>query len=214
MRPVHVDIISDVICPWCYVGKRAFDIAVAARPEIAVTVRFRAYQLDPDVPAHGADRRQRLLEKFGGDAERLKAIGEALKDAAANVGLDLNPDRIERTPNTLDCHRLILWAASAGAQEMMVEALFQAYWREGEDLTCQDTLVAIARGCGLDGPVVRDLLSSEADIGAVRQEIDVARRMGVTGVPCFVFNQTFAVMGAQTPEKFERALGTAAKGAP
>jgi predicted DsbA family dithiol-disulfide isomerase len=212
---LRVDLVSDVVCPWCYVGLRGFLIAAAQRPHIPVALSFRPYQLDPDVPPEGADRQARLLAKFGGDAQRLKEITAAVVEAGEAVGIRFAFDRIARTPNTLDCHRLLRWAqgggagAGPGAGLAAAEALFQAYFLEGEDLTQRATLVAIARGLGLDGAVVEQLLESGADVDAVQAELEIARRMGITGVPCFIFDSQLAVMGAQAPERFVRAIDTA-----
>jgi predicted DsbA family dithiol-disulfide isomerase len=212
--PVRVDMISDVICPWCYVGFRAFLLACAQRPDVPVSLTMRAFALDPTIPKGGVDRKQRLLEKFGGDEARLKAMSAPLIEAGQAVGIDFAFDRIARTPNTLDCHRLMLWARSAHAEAdlMCAEALFQAYHVEGEDLAQPGTLVAIARGIGMDGDLVADLLASDSDVAAIEAEMDIARRMGVTGVPCSVFNQQFAVMGAQGVAEFVAAIDRAAAG--
>jgi predicted DsbA family dithiol-disulfide isomerase len=212
---LRVDLVSDVVCPWCYVGLRGFLIAAAQRPQIPVALTFRPYQLDPEVPPEGADRHARLLAKFGGDAGRLKEITGAVVDAGEAVGIRFAFDLIVRTPNTLDCHRLLRWAqgggagAGPGAALAAAEALFRAYFLEGEDLSQRATLVSIARGLGLDGAVVAGLLESDADVAAVRAELDVARRMGITGVPCFIFDSQLAVMGAQAPERFVRAIDAA-----
>jgi predicted DsbA family dithiol-disulfide isomerase len=212
--PVRVDMISDVICPWCHVGFRAFLLACARRPDVPVSLTMRAFALDPTIPPEGVDRTQRLIEKFGGDAARLKAISEPLIEAGRAVGIAFGFDKITRTPNTLDCHRLMRWARSAHAEAdlMCAEALFQAYHVEGEDLTQAGTLIAIARGIGMDGDLVASLLSGASDVAEVEAEIDVARRMGVTSVPCFIFNQSFAVVGAQSVETFVTAIDKAAAG--
>lgn len=215
-KPVHVDLISDVICPWCYVGFRAFLGACSLRGDTPVALTMRPYQLDPTIPKEGMNRKQRLLQKFGGDEDRLKALSAPLIDAGLAVGIAFDFERAEITPNTLDCHRLLRWArgAHAEAEIMCAEALFQACHVEGEDLTKAGTLVAIARGIGMDGSVVADLLASDADVAEVRAELTIAGRMGVTGVPCFVFNQEFAVMGAQSIEHFVAALDRASGLAP
>jgi predicted DsbA family dithiol-disulfide isomerase len=206
---LRIDLVSDVVCPWCYIGFRGLLGAAALRPDVPIDLTLRAYQLDPDVPPEGADRKRRLLERFGSDAGRLAAIGEAVTESGRGVGIEFRFDRITLTPNTLDCHRLLRWASGAGLVVEAAEALFRAYFTEGEDLTQADTLVAIARGVGMDGALVSRLLASDADVEATRAELDVARRMGITGVPCFLFAGQFAVMGAQAPDKLVRAIDTA-----
>jgi hypothetical protein len=148
---LRIDLVSDVVCPWCYIGFRGLLGAAALRPDVPIDLTLRAYQLDPDVPPEGADRKRRLLERFGSDAGRLAAIGEAVTESGRGVGIEFRFDRITLTPNTLDCHRLLRWASGAGLVVEAAEALFRAYFTEGEDLTQADTLVAIARGVGMDG---------------------------------------------------------------
>jgi predicted DsbA family dithiol-disulfide isomerase len=149
------------------------------------------------------------LAKFGGDEARLKEISQALVDAGLRVGIEFNFDAIKTTPNTRDCHRLLRWARSAGVEVECAEALFQAYHVEGEDLSQSSTLVSIARGLGMDGDLVARLLASDADVAPVEQELEIAQRMGVTGVPTVLFNQSFAVVGAQGVETFVSALDRA-----
>jgi predicted DsbA family dithiol-disulfide isomerase len=208
-RPITIDFISDVICPWCYVGFRALVTACVTRGQIPTHLSMRPFELDPTTPKEGADRRARLLQKFGGDEARLKEVSQAVVDAGLRVGIDFNFDAIKTTPNTRDCHRLLRWARSAGVEVECAEALFQAYHVEGEDLSQASTLVAIARGLGMDGDLVARLLASDADEAPVAQELEIAQRMGVTGVPTVLFNQSFAVVGAQGVETFVAALDRA-----
>ncbi|OYU77057.1 MAG: disulfide bond formation protein DsbA [Alphaproteobacteria bacterium PA3] len=208
-RPVTIDFISDVICPWCYVGFRALVTACVSRGEIPTHLSMRPFELDLTTPKEGADRRARLLAKFGGDEARLKEISQAVVDAGLGVGIAFNFDAIKTTPNTRDCHRLLRWARSAGVEVECAEALFQAYHVEGEDLSQATTLVAIARGLGMDGELVARLLASEEDVAPVAQELEIAQRMGVTGVPTVLFNQSFAVVGAQSVDIFVAALDRA-----
>lgn len=208
-RPITIDFISDVICPWCYVGFRALVTACVTRGQIPTHLSMRPFELDPKTPKEGADRRARLLQKFGGDEARLKEVSQAVVDAGLRVGIEFNFDAIKTTPNTRDCHRLLRWARSAGVEVECAEALFQAYHVEGEDLSQASTLVAIARGLGMDGDLVARLLASDADEAPVAQELEIAQRMGVTGVPTVLFNQSFAVVGAQGVETFVAALDRA-----
>jgi predicted DsbA family dithiol-disulfide isomerase len=206
VQPVAIDLISDVICPWCYVGFRALIMACVARPKIITTISMRPFALDPTIPKQGADHKQRLLAKFGRDEVRLKEFSKTLIEAGLAVGIEFDFDAIKITPNTLDCHRLLRWARSAGLEVECAEALFQAYHVEGEDLSQAGSLIAIARGIGMDGDLVEQLLHNGADSDKVEEELDIAQRMGVTGVPCTLFNQSFALMGAQAPETYIAAL--------
>lgn len=208
-RPITIDFISDVICPWCYVGFRALVTACVTRGEIPTQMSMRPFELDPTTPKEGADRRARLLAKFGGDEARLKEISRAVIDAGLQVGIAFDFDAIKKTPNTRDCHRLLRWARSAGVEIECAEALFQAYHVEGEDLSQATTLVSIARGLGMDGELVARLLASDGDVAPVEHELEIAQRMGVTGVPTVLFNQSFAVVGAQGVDTFVAALDRA-----
>jgi predicted DsbA family dithiol-disulfide isomerase len=208
-RPITIDFVSDVICPWCYIGFRALETARIRRGELPTHLSMRPFELDPTTPKKGADRRARLLAKFGGDEARLKEISQAVVNAGLRVGIAFNFDAIKTTPNTRDCHRLLRWARSAGAEVHCAEALFQAYHVEGEDLSQATTLVSIARGLGMDGKLVARLLASDADVAPIEQELETAQRMGVTGVPTVLFNQSFALVGAQEVDTFVVALDRA-----
>ncbi|MCB1475523.1 MAG: DsbA family oxidoreductase [Rhodobiaceae bacterium] len=211
--PVIIDVISDVMCPWCLVGKRMLRKALTLRPDTPVQIRWRPYQLDPTIPKGGMDRKEYLRRKFGEAAggqmyQRLKDIGEA-------EGIEFNFSAIPRSPNTLDAHRLIRWAANDGVQEKVVDRLFAVYFSEGGDIESIDTLKEIAREAGMDADLVASLLEKGADIDLVKREADLARQMGVDGVPCFVFDEQFAVMGAQPPDVLaqyiDRAIANRAK---
>jgi predicted DsbA family dithiol-disulfide isomerase len=212
--PVAIDLISDVICPWCYVGFRALIEACVNRPDITTMITMRPFELDPTTPKSGVDNKARLLAKFGGDTARLGEIRQSLYDAGLAVGIEFNFDAIKVSPNTHNCHRLLLWARNAGVELECAEALFQAYHVEGEDLSQDGTLIAIARGLGLDGDIIAELLLTDADDEKVGSELSTAVAMGITGVPCAVLNQKFAVMGAQPVSAFVTALETASKPEP
>ncbi len=194
-QKLTIDVVSDVVCPWCYLGKRRLEAAIAQSGE-AVEIRWRPYQLDPNIPAEGVERRAYMEKKFGkgdGLAEahaRLTALGTA-------VGIDYRFDAITRAPNTLDAHRLIRWAADAGAQDAMVERLFKLYFEEGRDISDRALLAAVAGEAGLDAAAVAEALADGRDLEAVRGEIDQAQRIGVSGVPFFIFAGKFGVPGAQ-----------------
>lgn len=208
-EPIRIDFISDVICPWCYVGFRALVAACAARPDLSTMITMRPFELDPTTPKSGVDHKARLKAKFGGDTQRLADIRQTLVQAGLAVGIEFNLDGVKVAPNTKDCHRLMMWARTVGCELECAEALFQAFHVEGEDLSQAGTLIALARGIGMDGDLVADLLDSDADIDKVEAELKVGVAMGITGVPCTIFNQQFAVMGAQPVAAFSQALQTA-----
>jgi predicted DsbA family dithiol-disulfide isomerase len=195
---MHIDIVSDVACPWCYIGKRRLERALARRPGLAVTRSWRAFQLNPGLPLEGVPQALYLAAKFGG-AREAGRVHAGLSAAGRGEGIDFNFERIARAPNTLQAHRLIRFA---GADDALVEALFHAYFLEGRDLGDVDTLAAIAVRTGFDGAAVRRYLAGEAGIEDVRAEDHWARRLGIHAVPCFVFDRGYAISGAQEPEVF------------
>ena len=200
-----VDVISDVVCPWCYVGKRLLERAIALKPEIPVVVRFRPYFLNPWIPREGMSREQYLIAKFG-SVERYNRSNNRVAEAAAAVGLDYNRDRIKRQPNTLDCHRLIRWAGETDNSARMKQRLMETYFSEGGDLSQADVLVATATDCGMDGKAVRARLASDEDVAEVTREAQSAANAGIEGVPCFIFGGMIALSGAQPPEYLAAAI--------
>jgi predicted DsbA family dithiol-disulfide isomerase len=204
-----IDVISDVVCPWCYIGKRLLEQAVALKPDIPVEVRFRPYFLNSWVPREGISREEYLIAKFG-SVERYNTNNNRVVEAAAAVGLTYNRDRIKRQPNTLDCHRLILWAGQAGAAAAMKQRLMEIYFSEGGDLTQPETLAKAAADCGLDGDQVRTLLAGDQDVERVEREAQSAKDAGIEGVPCFVIGGLIALSGAQPPEYLASAIERAA----
>jgi predicted DsbA family dithiol-disulfide isomerase len=206
--PLPIDVVSDVVCPWCYIGKRFLEKAIALKPEIPVEVRFRPYFLNPWVPREGISREQYLITKFG-SVERYNANSQRIVDAAAYAGLDYARDKIKRQPNTLDCHRLIRWAGSNAAA--MKQRLMELYFSEGGDLTSRDVLVQAAIDCGLDGDEVRHRLATDDDVAEVEAEANSAKDAGIDGVPCFVFDRLMAVSGAHPPESLAQAIERAAQ---
>jgi len=197
-RMIHIDVISDTVCPWCYIGKRRLDRAIAARPDDRFEVEWRPFQLNPDMPPAGMDRQQYLSLKFGGP-DRARRVYQSVAQAAAEEGLYLRLDSVARQPNTFDSHRLIRWSASAKAQDRVVELLFQRYFEDGADIGDREVLLAIAAAAGMDADLVRDLFERDADRDLVMAEEGVARRMGIAGVPCFIIERKYAVSGAQEP---------------
>lgn len=203
---ITVDIVSDAICPWCFIGKRRFEAALANAPQdVEVLVAWRPYQLNPEMPPEGMDRKAYLSAKFGGDA-RADQIYQRVIEAGQSAGIDFNFPGMTRTPNTIDAHRLIGLAGRAGKQDEVVEALFRAYFLDGRDIGDHGTLAGIAASAGLEEKVVRDYLASREDVERVENEDAMARRMGIQGVPCFIFNRKYAISGAQEPAAFLEAI--------
>ena len=194
---ITVDVVSDVVCPWCFIGQKRLDKAIS-ESGIAVHVHWRPFQLDPAIPPQGKDRREYMLGKFGSE-DRIREIHARIEPLGAAEGIAFDFDAIRIAPNTLDAHRVIRWAGAAGedAQNRLVRLLFQLNFEEGKNLGDHAVLIEAAREAGMDAAVVETLLPSDADVEAVRTEIATASRMGVTGVPCFLLEGKYAVMGAQ-----------------
>jgi predicted DsbA family dithiol-disulfide isomerase len=204
-----IDMVSDVVCPWCFIGKRRLEKAIALRPDIPVEVRFRPYFLNPWVPRDGMRREEYLTTKFG-SPDRYRAIAQRVAAAAAAEGLTYALDKIVRQPNTLDCHRLILWAGESGNAAGMKQRLMELYFAQGGDLSDRDVLVEAASGCGLDAEIVRNRLAGQQDIERIESEANSAKETGIDGVPCFILGGIIAVQGAQTPEHLAQAIDRAA----
>ena len=193
---VKLDIVSDPICPWCYIGKTLLDAALAQRPEHPFIVEWHPFQLNPDMPREGMDRREYLEAKFGGKDGAIKAYAPVIERAEA-AGLNIDFEAMKRTPNTLDAHRLIHWAGIEGKQEAAAMALFEAYFTQGRDIGDAETLADIADGIGMDAAVVGKLLASDADCDDIRARDTQFREMGITSVPTFIVAAQHAVPGAQ-----------------
>jgi predicted DsbA family dithiol-disulfide isomerase len=207
--PLAIDVFSDVVCPWCFIGKRRLEKAVALRPDIPVDVHYRPYFLNPWVPREGMSRVDYLTTKFG-SPERYEKIALRVAQAAANEGLTYNIGALARQPNTLDCHRLILWGGRLGKAARVKQRLMEIYFSEGGDLSDRSVLVQAASDCGLDPVEVRALVASDADVGAVEQAAKSAQEAGIEGVPFYVFGNVLAVSGAQAPEYLAGAIERAA----
>ena len=204
--PLNIDIVSDVVCPWCYIGKRHVEAAIAQfsakRPGVAVTIRWHPFQLNPDLPPEGTDRKAYLEAKFGGP-QRAAEIYARVGAAGRNAGLALNFDGIQRQPNTLMAHALIAYAQSiegGGHADAIVERLFKAYFVDGRFVGDIDVLVAIAAECGLDAEATRAVLSEPSTLEQIAALDASVRRQGISGVPFLIFNQKLALSGAQPPE--------------
>jgi len=200
-----IDIVSDVVCPWCYVGKKHIEKALANMPDIDAVVRWHPFQLDPSIPAEGYDRKAYMAKKFG-DGGQLKAAHERLEALGNSNGITFQFDAISRSPNTLDAHRLIRWADEAGVQDAVVSSLFQSYFEEGLDIGDRSVLAFIAGKAGMDSDLVTARLETDMDVESVRAEIAEAGRIGVSGVPFFILAQKLAVSGAQPSEVLMDAI--------
>jgi predicted DsbA family dithiol-disulfide isomerase len=195
-----VDVISDVICPWCYIGKRRLEKAVAA-VDGPVGVRWLPFQLNPAMPKEGVSRREYRTKKFG-SWERSQELDARVVAVGVAEGIHFAFDRIERTPNTLDAHRLVGLAEKQGVQDAVVEALFRAYFTEGRDISNRQTLLDVVAKAGLDRHGAEAVLNGNGGLEAIKEAEALARRSGVDGVPFFVVNGTLTLSGAQQPEAF------------
>lgn len=205
--PIRIDIVSDAVCPWCYIGKKNLEAALPMVGGVEISVNWRPYQLDPTIPPEGKDRAQYLAQKFGGE-ERAKTIYKRVEDAGAAAGIEFDFQAIEISPNTLDAHRLIRWAGGQGeaVQGKVVERLFRIYFIEGGNIGDHGVLRSVAEEAGMDGEVVAGLLASDADVEHVRGEIAFAQQIGVTGVPFFILEGRHGLSGAQPPEVLAQAI--------
>jgi predicted DsbA family dithiol-disulfide isomerase len=208
--PLPIDVVSDIVCPWCFIGKSRLEQAIASTPDIPVAVRWHPYFLNDWIPREGISREDYLTRKFG-SVERYQGMAQRVAAVAAEEGLVYAADRIGRQPNTLDAHRLIAWAQNGGDPARMKQRLMQLYFSEGADLTDRETLVAAAADAGLDPALARDWLASEADVERVTQEAESAKNAGISGVPTFIFDSRLAVSGAQPAEYLAQIIARAAK---
>jgi predicted DsbA family dithiol-disulfide isomerase len=205
---MQIDVVSDTVCPWCFIGKRRLSRALEMRPEIAFDVQWRPYQLDPDIPREGVDRAGYMKAKFG-DGPRIAAMGDALKAEGLRERISFAFEKIERRPNTIDSHRLIRWAANVGLQDAMVERLFAAYFLEGRDIGDAAVLEFLAADAGMDSLQVAELLDEDTDRAAVEREAKLAGEMGITGVPTFIFASKYVLSGAREPEVLVQVIDKA-----
>jgi predicted DsbA family dithiol-disulfide isomerase len=208
---MQIDVIADTVCPWCFIGKRRLMRAMAMRPDIAFDVKWRPYRLDPSLPREGMDRQVYMRMRFGDDPMKIVemhklVIAEGLKD-----GIEFNFEAMTRRPDSLNSHRLIRWAEAAGVQDEVVERLFIAYFENGEDIGDIRVLADIADLCGMDGREIADLLETDADTMFVEREDQLAREMGVTGVPAMIFAGKLAVSGARDSDALLAVINRAAE---
>jgi len=201
---IRLDIFSDPVCPWCYIGKANLDRALEAHADHPFRIEWHPFQLNPDMPAEGVDKHDYLTAKFGED--RLVQMHLRLKEASRAAGAEIDPDTPRRMPNTLDAHRLIHWAGLEGRQTAVVSAIMRAYWREGRDIGNAGVLADIAAAAGMDRAVTARLLANDADADDIRARDADARAKGVSAVPTFLIAQQYVVSGAQPPEVWGRVI--------
>lgn len=206
-QTLQIDVVSDVVCPWCYIGQKRLEKAIAATPDVEVSVRWRPFQLDSTIPAEGVDRKTYMLGKFGSE-ERLREIHARIEPLGDAEGIDFSFDAIKVSPNTLDAHRVIRWAGGSGSemQNRLVRTLFSLYLERGENIGDHGVLADAAAEAGMDRVLVETLLATPQDRDAVTEEAATASRMGVTGVPCFLFESKYAVVGAQEATNLADAI--------
>jgi predicted DsbA family dithiol-disulfide isomerase len=209
-QPVRIDVVSDVVCPWCFIGKHRLEEALKLKPGIPVEVHWRPYFLNDWIPREGISREQYLITKFG-SVDRYKDIAQRVSQAASAEGLTYAMDKISRQPNTIDSHRLIHWADKIGKAAEMKQKLMDLYFTQGADLTDRETLVNAAADVGLVADDVRAGLASDRDVAEIEREATAAKETGIEGVPCFIFGGKFAVSGAQEPEYLAEAIERAAQ---
>src|SRR5216683_1156799 len=205
LKPLQIDIVSDVVCPWCYIGKRRIENALALAGDVPVEVRWRPFFLNNWVPREGISRDEYLTAKFG-SPEAYKNIAGRVVAAANEEGLTYRPELVKRQPNTIDCHRLIHWADAQGKSAGMKQRLMELYFRDGGDLTDINVLVRAAADVGLDADDIRKRLASDEDVELISAQAKEASDKGIAGVPTFVFAQKYAVSGAQPAEQLARAI--------
>ncbi|MFT6581428.1 MAG: putative DsbA family dithiol-disulfide isomerase [Alphaproteobacteria bacterium] len=200
-RNLPIEFFFDPVCPWCFIGKRRLEEALDMRPELKAQIRWRAYQLNPDLPEPGVAQEMYLTSKFGGQ-RRIEQLQENIRMVGRHAGIDFAFEKIERMPNTLNAHRLIHLAADSMRDDVVVEQLFNAFFVDGRDIGHMPTLIEIAKESGLDPCEVEDSLSCGHYTAQVRQEGARAGVLGVQGAPCFIFDKQYLLAGAQEPESF------------
>jgi predicted DsbA family dithiol-disulfide isomerase len=205
LKPLQIDIVSDVVCPWCYIGKRRIENALQLAADVPVEVHWRPFFLNPWVPREGISREEYLTAKFG-SVEAYKGIAGRVVTEADEEGLIYRPDLVKRQPNTIDCHRLIHWADEKGNAAAMKQRLMELYFRDGGDLTDRDVLVQAAADCGLDAEDVRARLGTDQDVALISAQAKEASDKGISGVPTFVLAQKYAVSGAQPAKVLASAI--------
>ena len=208
-----IEMISDIVCPWCWLGKRRIEAAIAEAEDLDIQLLFRPFELDPEIPKEGVDYKEYMRARFGSDTgkDRANTMRQALIDYGEAEGIPYKFDSITRRPNSFDAHRLVRWAQGQEKGSAAKEALFEAFFRDGRDIGDHTVLVDIAAQIDLDKDIVEDLLPTDADVENVRQEANLFRQMGISGVPTYLASRRVAVQGAESVEKLVRFLRHAAE---
>ena len=204
-QPIKLDIMSDPICPWCFIGKAHLDKALSAHPNHPFSIEWHPFQLNPDMPANGMGRREYLEGKFGGKEAAVRAYAPVV-ESAKTAGIAIDFEGMKRTPNTINAHRLIHWAGIEGRQTAAVSALFKAYFTDARDIGDADVLIYIAKSVEMDANVVKRLLDSDEDLKLIQDRDKHSRKMGINSVPTFIIANQHAVLGAQPPELWAQVI--------
>ena len=204
-QPIKLDIMSDPICPWCFIGKAYLDKALSAHPNHPFLIEWHPFQLNPDMPANGMGRREYLEGKFGGKEAAVRAYAPVV-ESAKTAGVAIDFEGMQRTPNTINAHRLIHWAGIEGRQTAAVSALFKAYFTDAHDIGDPDVLIDIAKSVEMNGDVVKRLLDSDEDLKLIQDRDKHSRKMGINSVPTFIIANQHAVPGAQPPELWAQVI--------
>lgn len=207
MKAVRIDFVSDVVCPWCVIGLKALEQALEKASDVVTAdIHFQPFELNPGMPPEGQNVAEHVAQKYGADPERSRGTRDLIRNSAAALGFTINSGPDSRIWNTFDAHRLLHWAALEGKQAEVKNALFEAYFTEGENPGATDVLVAAAKKAGLDGAAAREVLSSGRYIDEVRADERFWREQGVNAVPAIVLDRKYMILGGQPPEAFERVL--------
>ena len=204
MSYLEIDIFSDPICPWCFIGKKRLEKAIEARPDVNIDIRWRAFQLNPSMPKEGMDRQTYLEHKFGGPSGAAQVYGH-IRDTGLKEGIDFNFEAIRRTPNTVNAHRLVRFAQAFSSQKAfdLVDLLFQAYFYKGRDIGQIEELIRLGEAVGLETENLSNFMLSSRFHSEIEEEDATARRLGISGVPFFIVNGQYALSGAQEPQAFD-----------
>ena len=205
---MQIEVVSDTVCPWCFIGKRRLEKALALRPHLDLTPKWRPFLLNPEMPPDGVDRALYLARKFGSEA-RVRRVYGAIQEAGLSEEIDFDFERIDRTPNSVDSHRLVRFAERRDKADAAVEALFRAYFVDGRNIGETSRLLDVGKSIGLDRMELRRYLESDADVAAIHEENARAHRMGINGVPSYVFNGRMVISGAQDPQVLARMIDAA-----
>ena len=206
---MRIDVIIDSVCPWCFIGKRRLEQAMALRPNLKAEINWHPFLLNPEIPSGGIDRTMHLIKKFGSE-QRVSRIYGAIADAGLSVEIDFAFDMIRRTPNSVDSHRVVALAGELDLAAPFVEAVFTAYFLRGEDIGDHRVLIRLADECGIDPQLTEALLLSDDGISGIYDENSHAHRFGINGVPAYIFNENWVISGAQEPQVLARMFDAAA----